>query len=701
MRALLLTLMAVPCFAATPKSEILWDTYGVPHIFSADEESMFYAHGWAQAQNQANLLLHLYGESRGRGAEYWGESALTLDRWLQLNGVPDRARQWYAAQDPTFRKYLDAFSRGINDYAKAHPEAIAPENRVVLPVTGIDVIGHPLRVVHYMYMASEARMQRAIRAMNRGGIAELEPFDKPIDGSNTWAIGPSRSASGKPMLVINPHLAWGDTFYRYMEVHLASPGYDFYGAPQIGFAVPVAGFNTEAGWARTVNTIDSVDFFRLTVREGQYEFDGKLRPFEHETKTLRIRQPDGTFREEKLEVRRSVHGPVVSDANGVTVAMKVAGIDRPRMLEQWYRMTRARNLGEFQDALRIMAVPMWNANYAGSDGHILEVCDGLIPRKKTGDWKFWSGVVPGNTSETLWTDYLSYEELPKVLDSPSGFHQNTNEPPWWMTLPVLDAAKFAAWVAPPDLGTTLFRTKRSLHMITSEPKISYEQMTADKLSTRMEAADALLPDLLAAAKGSSDADVTEAAGVLERWDRMTDSGSRGAVLFKIFTDRYFGAGGNNMDGKLRVRLNPSDPVNSAYGIGDAAAALKALSAAAAECRKTYGALDVPWGDIYRFGSGTGDVPGNGGPGALGVFRTITYGRKVGDKYYASHGETFVCTVEFAAKQQAQCALSYGNSSQTGSPHLADQLALMSAKKLHPVWRSRKEIEAHLEGRQAF
>src|SRR5438067_3923059 len=102
-------------------TEILWDRYGVPHIFASDRESMFHAHGWAQMQNQANLLLRLYGESRGRAAEYWGPANLELDRWLQLNGVPERAKAWYDAQDPAFRKYLDAFAAGINDFAKAHP----------------------------------------------------------------------------------------------------------------------------------------------------------------------------------------------------------------------------------------------------------------------------------------------------------------------------------------------------------------------------------------------------------------------------------------------------------------------------------------------------------------------------------------------------------------------------------------------------
>ena len=155
-----LALLLAPLSLADSKTEILWDQYGVPHIFAASREEMFHAHGWAQMRNQASLLLRLYGESRGRAAEYWGPANLELDRWVQLNGVPERAKEWYAAQDPTFRKYLDAFARGINDFAKANPQAIGAEYAQVLPVSGVDVVGHTLRAVHYMYMGSRERMQR-------------------------------------------------------------------------------------------------------------------------------------------------------------------------------------------------------------------------------------------------------------------------------------------------------------------------------------------------------------------------------------------------------------------------------------------------------------------------------------------------------------------------------------------------------------
>ena len=500
------------------------------------------------------------------------------------------------------------------------------------------------------------------------------------------------------MLLINPHLLWGNTFYRYMEVHLTAPDYDLYGAPQIGFPVPVIGFNKKAGWGRTVNTIDTVDYYRLTVRGNQYEFDGKWRDFARETKTIRIKQADGSFEQEQLLIRSTVHGPVVYDRDGLTIAMRVAGLDRPKMLEQWFRMGEAQNLAQFQSALRMMAIPMWNANYADADGHIMLVFDGLVPQRQTGDFEYWSKLVPGNTSKTLWSGYLSYEQLPKSLDPPSGFNQNTNEPPWSSTFPELDASKYPPFIAPPGLNMPTFRTKRSLRMMSEHKPITYEQFVAYKHSTRMELADALLPDLLKAAEPSPDADVKSGAGILQRWDRQTEADSRGAVLFQIFTDKYFGVGGG-MNDRLRVKYDPVHPLDSAYGLSDFEGARKALAAAVIETRQRYGSSDVAWGDVFRYASGTADLPANGGSGRMGVFRTIQFGKEQNHRAYAVHGETFVCAIEFSVPQKAQCLLGYGNATQPNSPHLQDQLRFMVKKQLHPVWRERTDVEAHLEGRE--
>src|SRR4029077_20108600 len=101
----------------------------------------------------------------------------------------ERAKQWYDAQDPTFRKYVDEFARGINDYGKAHPETIAAEDRIGLPVTGREVIGHSLRAVHYMYMASMGRVRNEANAFLRNrppadevAANDLEPLTDEEEG---------------------------------------------------------------------------------------------------------------------------------------------------------------------------------------------------------------------------------------------------------------------------------------------------------------------------------------------------------------------------------------------------------------------------------------------------------------------------------------------------------------------------------------
>jgi len=86
---------------AQKKTEILWDTYGVPHVYARNTEAMYYAFGWAQMHNHANLLLKLYGQARGRGAEYWGEAFRESDQQVHLFNLPELAKKNSAKQTRT------------------------------------------------------------------------------------------------------------------------------------------------------------------------------------------------------------------------------------------------------------------------------------------------------------------------------------------------------------------------------------------------------------------------------------------------------------------------------------------------------------------------------------------------------------------------------------------------------------------------
>ena len=674
-------------FAAPHRGvEILWDRFGVAHVYAKDVEGVFFGYGYAQMQSHANLILKLYGESRGRAAEYWGEKNLDNDRWVLVNDVPERGLDWYHRQTPEFRRYLDAFAAGMNEYAARHPEAIDPQRRVVLPITGADPLIHVHRIVHFTYISSWSRILSLVKENTAAAAGDI--------GSNAWAIAPSHTAAGHTMMLMNPHLPWMDWF-TYYETNLVAPGLNLYGASQIGFPVLRFVFSDYLGFTQTVNSIDGSDLYRLTLRDGGYVFDGKVRQFETASKTIKIRQADGSFKEEELKIRRSVHGPVVWDKNGLTLALRTAALDRPFLMEQYWKMETAHTLAEYQAQLRRLEVPTFNITYADRDGHVMYMFNGTLPRRKSGDLAYWAGIIPGDTSETLWTSVHSYDELPKVVDPPTGFVQNTNDPPWTSTYPlVLDPANYPPYTSGRNPS---FRTMRSIRMLTENPKMSFDDLVRLKLSTRLELADRILDDLIAAADKSDSTEAKAAAAVLRTWDRQAENNSRGALLFQLFANKFLAKGSAG----FAVRQDYREPLTTPRGLADPAAAVGMLEQAAMQARALYGSLDAPWGDFMRLKRGATDLPANGATGALGAFRVLQYAPASQAKQAAVMGDTFVALVEFTSPPHAQVLLSYGNSSQPGSPHAEDQLPFLSKKQMRTAWRERKDVEANLESKDEF
>ncbi|MCB4858205.1 penicillin acylase family protein [Sphingobium sp. PNB] len=667
--------------------EILWDSFGVPHIYARTEEGGFYGFGYAQAQSHGNLLLRMYGESRAQAAEYWGAKYESQDKWLIANDVPERSKSWFRQQTPQMRKNLDSFAAGVNAYAAAHPDRIAPEVKVVLPLTGVDIIGHAQRLMNFGYIASDRKVLS-------------DPSINEAGGSNAWAVAPSRSASGKAMLLANPHLPWAPSQLTYYEAQINAPGLAIYGATQVGLPVLRFGFNNDLGFTNTVNTMQGFTSYRLTLEGSGYRFDGKVLPFRSVTKSYKVKQADGSLKTVSFEQKSAVQGPVFTLPNGkTTIALKVAGLDRPGVLQQYLEMGKARNWAGFEKALRKMQVVMFNIIYADRAGHILYLDNGLLPRHANGDLSYWSAPVPGDTSATLWKDVHSYDDMPKVLDPASGFVQNANDPPWLATWPrALDPRDFPAYVAP--VGPMSQRAQMSVKLMSGTDKIGFEDFVARKVTTTSLMAERLLPDLLAAASASADPDVQTAVTLLKGWDRRFEPDSRAALLFEtwaaIFAPKNFTDQSN-----YAVKWTLDDPLETPRGLKAPAAAVAMLKQAVAKTREVYGAVDRPYGEVSRFHIGDVNLPANGGFGNTGVFRTITWGPMKNGERTPVHGETWVSMVEFGTPMKAVGLMSYGNSSQPGSKHNSDQLRLLADKKFRTLWIDRADVEQHLEEKTAF
>lgn len=658
-------------------TEILWDTWGVPHIYGASDAELFRGFGYAQMRSHGNLLLTLYGQGRGRAAEYWGESHLAEDRYVRTMGIPARAVEWYAAQDPAFQANLDAFADGVNRFAREHPEELADSLEVVLPITATDVLAHAQRVIHFTFVHGQERIRNML-----------------APGSNMWAVAPSRSASGHALLLANPHLPWAD-FMLFYESQWQGPGVNIYGATLVGFPVPAIAFNEKLGWSHTVNTYDGTDLYRLVPVEGGYRWDGGVKPFESATEVLTVKTASGT-RTDTLVIRRSVHGPVVQDSAGVVLAARVAGLDHPGMLNQWWSMGKARDLGQFEAALRTLQVPMFNVMYADQAGHILYLFGGQVPVRSCCDAAYWAGVVPGDSSGNLWTKTLDYDHLPKLVDPPTGWLQNANDPPWSSTVPsAIDPKAFPAWVSPVGMN---FRAQRAAHMLGADSSVTFDEFVAYKHSTRMELADRVLDELVAAAKASGRPVALKAAEVLARWDRQAQADSRGAVLFLLWTQAALRQGEAAFVAPWRL----DSAITTPHGLADRAAAVAALEGAATMVEKQFGAMDVPWGDLSRIRYAGKDEPGNGAPGdPIGVVRVALFVPAADGKFRLAHGDTYYAAMEFGPTVRAKVLLAYGNSTQPGSPHMGDQIPLFVQQQMRDAWLTRAEVEKNLELREVL
>ncbi|MGF1478194.1 MAG: acylase [Cyanophyceae cyanobacterium] len=672
-------------------SEILWDTWGVPHIFSHDHPSLFRSFGWAQTQSHGNLILRLYGQARGKAAEYWGEDYFQSDQYVRTMGIPTRAQQWYEVQSPQMQEYLEAFAEGINRYVRENPNRIDKELQAVLPINGVDILAHMQRVIHFHFIINPLRLEAFQSQI--AASAESDRLSPLLNlGSNAWAVAPSHSPDEQAMLLANPHLPWSDLFLLY-EAHLNAPQINSYGATLVGMPFLAIAFNDDLGWTLTVNTFDGADIYELTLAEEGYLWDGEVRPFEVETQTIQV-SANGTVREEPLTVRRSVHGPVIAQTETKAYALRVVGLDRPQLLEQFWQMAQATALAEWETALSSLQLPMFNLLYSDRQGHIFYVFNALVP-VRTGTWEDWQGVIPGDTATTLWTDYHSYQDLPRLLDPESGWLQNTNDPPWTSTFPrLLDAQNYPAYFAPAALGNTnnIFRPQRSLKLLQST--LSFEEMIAKKFSSRLELADRLLDELIPAARLQANSLGLAAAEVLDSWDRQTNAESEGAVLFALWSLSL------ESTTLFATPWSSEAPLTTPDGIADLAGAVTALEQVAAQVQSLYGSLDVTWGEVVRLRYEGRDLPASGGPGQLGSFRVLEP-VPAAEGFRVVAGDTYIAAIEFADPVRASALTAYGNATQPDSAHVGDQLPLYARGELRPVWRTRSEIEAHLEARQAF
>jgi acyl-homoserine-lactone acylase len=689
------------------------DRFGVPHILAEDEESGAYALGYAQAEDHALEIARRYLLARGEAARVFGRSVLESDVAMHRLDNIGAARSALGQLGKGFRRSLHAFAAGVNRYLEEH--------RAELPAwvparfDAADVLAH-------------TRAGAVTGALGPGAIADLRrkyektgeppPTSAPStivsaedDGSNALALGGSRTASGKPILLGNPHLRWSSLYW---EAHVTIPGeVNFYGSTLAGLPALRAGFNDRLGYVQTNNDPDLDDIYALRLdgaATDRYLFDGRSRALVRRSVEVSVLEADGRLATERREFRDTHLGPVVYRTADRVFVLRSMSLESWRYFEGFHELVRARDLRGFLSRLERNLIPTSNFTYADADGNVLYQWNARLPRREDRGVSYELDV-PGDTSRYFWRGVHRVRDLPRLLNPRGGAIQNANNSPWWTSLSDrLDMARYPSYV---ERNPLALRPQRALLLLDGTRRFSPDEVRALKFDVRVLLADRVLDDLLAAARAvaSPSTDLTEAIGVLSRWDRQAASESHGTALFLRFWDAYRQPGVE----PFAVAWSADAPVATPRGLASPERAVAALERAAAAVRKDHGRLDVPWGEVVRFRAGGIDVAGDGADGSYGLYRVMRFdaarpgsapraaipGARVAGRFDpaeppAGFGDAWVLLVHFTRPVEAWSILAYGQSSRPDSPHGRDQIERFARHELRRIWFTEAEIAANLE-----
>nr|MCU0980556.1 penicillin acylase family protein [Pirellulaceae bacterium] len=591
------------------------------------------------------------------------------------------------------KRFLQAYCDGLNDYRTAH----ADECRTALEA-------EPVQVLALFRWSDIGPSHGIVQLCASTGLKQPPPkLDFP-NQSSTWVIGPSRTASGRAIVFIDPHWpAAGQTSWWEFHVHtgrLQAGGFALPGLPMVGL-----GYTDGVAWAATAGGADSADVFELKTNPknpDRYWYDGTWRDMVVRDVAIRVQSAAGAVEERRFQMRESLHGPLVAEQDGRVLAGAVCGARDTLRLEQWLAMNRAQSGRELRDAFRLDQANWLNLTYGSCDGHFGYIQTGMCPRRGNGPYNML-GVDDGTQSQTNWQGRVPFDELPQVHDPASGWLQSCNTAANYVTEGhTLRAEDFPPGVVCghyfPDGRTWRGRGRRCFQVMPTMQNVTLEQARAFALDTSAPAGPIWVKPLCAAYDAQKrhvpdpDLSMKAMADAVRDWDFQVRKESVGATAFRFWRAEY---------GKLHPEAFGE---NEAYGAPQSEAeqldAVKALRAAADDLKKTFGSPVVPWGQVLRLRRGDLDLPLDGDVGFFGGVECLrATGTQTKDKtgrFVFDGGQVIPTVVELTDPIQVWSIVPYGQSRRPESRHYADQAHLYSEGRMRPAWHTWSQLRDHVE-----
>ena len=536
------------------------DEHGIPYIFAANTPDLIRAQGFVVAQGRLFQIEGYRAIATGRLAESVGPGGLASDRQIRQLGLRRNAERHAKLLSPEARDFLMWYVQGMNAYIEGHADDHPLELKLAGFVPRPWSLEDMVTVLHFVNWSqaanfkAELNMQKLIdkfgadKALRELGPVNVNPFrtqqpvvvgdaagtrplgnvrllagldepDAPLApgapiavGSNNWAVGKSRSASGAAVLVNDPHLDARMLPGIWFPVGLFAPGIQAVGAALPAVPGIQVGRTAHVAFGVTNAYGDSQDLFIEKVAPGQpdhYVDGAQVRPFQVIEELIRIKDKDapGGFREEKMTVRATVRGPIVSgpvfghDGENL-LSLRMASAELPGGGIGIDQLLTARNIAEVDKAAQAMDVIYFNYVFVDKAGGIGHRSTGRVPVRAS---KQGSHPKPVGAADD-WRGFIPPDQMPATM-SPArdwvGTANHDNRPDGY-------AFDYSSYFA------SSYRIRRMIEVLDQAKGMR----TADQSALMMDAQNLQSPRLKPALVAALRADPAQAdlARILDAWD---------------------------------------------------------------------------------------------------------------------------------------------------------------------------------------
>lgn len=551
------------------------DAAGVPSIFANNTPDLFRAQGFVTAQHRLMQMELFRATWRGELAASFGDVALPSDIRMRVLGIRRHGEAHEKKLGEASRAYLQPYVEGINAYitlhAKDHPVELKIAGLVPRPWSVADLVAlvHYVNYTHATNFKSELIAQKLIDKLGAERASELMPLtlnpdwaDSPktafptapvertarlgLDkadllvqpetwnhqglGSNNWAIGPTRSASGKAMVVNDPHLDNRILPGTWHPVGLFAPGIQAVGAAIPGLPGILVGRTRHTAFGVTNAYGDVQDLYIETLdaaRPDHYLDGGRSQPFEVIDEVIRIKDSaaPGGAREQPLRIRLTRRGPVISDHkglgtdNGQVLVLRTTSAERQGPTLGIEGLLTAPDAASLDREVQKIDLMMFNFVFADDQGAIGHRATGALPiRSHPGAGR--APRRPPDDGADDWTGYVPKDRMPGMFNPARAWVGTANHDtrpkdfPWYYT----------SHTAPDH------RYRRMAQVLDTASKMDTDAHWALMLDNRNLQSDALRARFVAALK--DDPQQADLAAALAAWDGVDRADSAAPLIYQ-------------------------------------------------------------------------------------------------------------------------------------------------------------------------